>query len=456
METEDPYPFISVSPSKIPTGTTSTAVQPARPGWQVSRPLKRLIILLVLIAVCTTHSAPQSWNDQSRMGTIQALVESRSFVIDKTDFAGTGDKVSIGGHFYSDKPPMPQVLGAVIYLPLHHFGFRLINGTNFSYYLITLLTVALFWVLGTLAFFYSLRFTGLNPEQRLLPSLALGFGSLYFTWSQTFNGHGLAAGLLAIGFCFLLRARHEGHVSRNLAVAGLFLSLAATADMPTGIYYAVFGLYIVRDPLLRGRALFYVAPLLVTLVPALAINYSIHHSIVPVQIVQAYFQYPGSPWLGSASEQLSGTHTNDLEFFRTYAVRTLVGPHGFLLYNPFLVIAVWGLAREIRRKGPFFFEAIAMATGSTVLLLYYWLSTNNYGGWAYSIRWFVPMLPLLFFFLYPYFEAFDPRRRRWFQALLCVSVIIAAVGAANPWAAVGPADVPFKVNFKIFLTEWGW
>ena len=426
----------------------------SRLGGTWPSPHKRLIFVLVLIALCMTHSAPQSWNDLSRMGTLQALVESGSFVIDKTEFAGTGDKVFIGGHFYSDKPPVPSVLGAAVYFPLHHLGFRLINGPTFAYYLITLLTVTLFWLFGTLAFFHSLSFTGLDPERRLLASLALGFGSLYFTWSQTLNSHGMAAGSLAIGFYFLLRARYEGHVNRNLAVAGLFLSLAATADMPTGIYYAAFGLYIARDPLLRRAAIFYVAPLLATLVPSLAIDYSIHHSVLPVQIFRTYFQYAGSPWVGSG--QLSGTHANDLDFFRTYAVRSLVGPRGFLLYNPLLVIAIWGIGRTIWRKGPFFYEAVTIAAASTVMLLYYWTYTNNYGGWSYSIRWFVPMLPLLFFFLCPYFEAFDPRRRRWFQALLCASVVIAAVGAANPWSPVGDTDVPLIVNSKIFLTNLGW
>jgi len=44
--------------------------------------------------------------------------------------------------------------------------------------------------------------------------------------------------------------------------------------------------------------------------------------------------------------------------------------------------------------------------------------TNNYAGWSYSIRWFVPMLPLLLFFLFPYFETFNSRRRACTNVLL--------------------------------------
>ena len=131
-----------------------------------SLPHTRLLILLVLIALGATHCAPTTWNDESRMATVQSLVESGSFVIDQTDFARTGDKVFINGHFYSDKPPMPAVLGAAVYLPLYHLGLTLHEGGSLAYFLITLLTVSLFWILGTLAFFDSLRFTGMDPERR--------------------------------------------------------------------------------------------------------------------------------------------------------------------------------------------------------------------------------------------------------------------------------------------------
>jgi hypothetical protein len=67
-------------------------------------PSHRLFTLLALIAAGTTHGAPMTWNDESRMATIQSLVESKAFVIDHSDYAATGDKVFVAGHFYSDKP----------------------------------------------------------------------------------------------------------------------------------------------------------------------------------------------------------------------------------------------------------------------------------------------------------------------------------------------------------------
>src|SRR4051794_35272272 len=82
----------------------------------------RLLFLLVLIALGVTHCSSMSWNDDSRMATIQSLVESGTLVIDHSDFVGTGDKVFVNGHFYSEKPPMTAVIGAAVYLPLYELG----------------------------------------------------------------------------------------------------------------------------------------------------------------------------------------------------------------------------------------------------------------------------------------------------------------------------------------------
>jgi hypothetical protein len=417
-----------------------------------SAPHVRLVFLLVLIAVGSTHCSSMSWNDDSRMATIQSLVESGTLVIDHSEFVGTGDKAFVKGHFYSEKPPMPAILGAAVYVPLYAAGIRLHPGTNAAYFLITLITIGGCWIGGSLAFFHSLRFTGLDPEKRLLATLALAFGSLFFSWLTTFNNHEMAAGLLSAGFCFLLRGRYgEGATRNNLMAAGLFLCLAGTADIPTSVFYGVFFLYVLREPALRKYFAFYLAPLAVTAVPALAMNYSIHHSILPIQIVRSYFQYPGSAWAGAVS--LSGMNANDPGFLGSYALQTLIGEKGFLVYNPFLGLALWGLGREIVRKGRFRYEAIAIAAGSLCLMLYYWLMTNNFAGWSYSIRWFVPLLPLMLFFLFAFFESFTARRRAVFHVVLGVSVLIAGVGAINPWSALVYDDAPFVANIKQLITH---
>jgi len=422
-------------------------------------PQQRLPLLLLSIALFTTHASPQSENDMSRMATVQSLVESGSFVIDRTNFVETSDKVFVNGHFYSDKPPMPAILGAAVYLPLYQMGITLHEGRSLAYYLITLMTVKIFWFFGTLAFFQTLKFTGLDAEKRLLAALILGAGSLFFSWSGTFNNHELAGAFLSIGFYFLLKARYEASRARNVGFAGFFLSLAGTADMPTGVFYALFLLYSVRDRDLRPAIPFYVGSLALTILPALSINYAIHGSIVPVQIVSSYFEYPGSYWLTS-SQKLSGTGLNDPGFVVEYAAQALLGPNGFLIYNPFLLIALWGLIRELHPARPFLYEAIVVCLGSFALMAYYFLTTSNYGGWSYSVRWFVPLLPFLFFFLYPYLATYQDKHPNVFRAVFCVSIIIAIVGSINPWSHTDDHSafiyniLEFKRDLDAAMNHW--
>ena len=114
-------------------------------------------------------------------------------------------------------------------MPLYRVGITLHKGISLAYYLVTLVTVKVFWLLGAIAFFELLRFTGLDEEKRLLGALALGVGSL-FTWSSTFNNHELAS-ILSIGFYFFLKGRYEAASGRNLAVAGFFFFSPETADI---------------------------------------------------------------------------------------------------------------------------------------------------------------------------------------------------------------------------------
>jgi hypothetical protein len=419
-------------------------------AWTALPSLQRLVVLLVVAAFPTTLSTPSSAPEQSRMATIQALVEFHTLAIDDTAFLDTRDKVFIHGHFYSDKPPIPSLMGAAVYAPLHAIGLHLRTDSNLAYYLITLLTVKLFWVLGVIAFWHLLSYTTLEEADRFAASVALGFGSLFFTYSGTFNNHAIAAGCLSIGFLFYLRARFEVRKSANICLAGFFVSLAAIADIPTAVLYAAFFFLIVLEPHLRRSAGLYLLPLLVTVLPGLAITYSIQHSLLPVQIVKSNFVYPGSTWTGT--KELSGVAINHVRFLARYAPLMLIGPtRGFILYNPLLVFAMWGFGYSIRHRTAFYREALALGTACGLIVAYYLLMTTNYGGCCYSIRWFVPTLPVLFFFLYPYLGYRAGRIRVVFRALLCLAIVIATVGTANPWPC---GRLPFVTSLWSFYYKW--
>ncbi len=412
------------------------------------RPLIEYFYLLVILAMVTIMPRVTCWNDASRMATVQSLVEKQSFIIDSSVFVNTGDKVFIKGHFYSDKLTLPSMLGAVIYLPLHYTGLKLSYGWNLAYYLIILLTVKLFWLFGLVAFYFSLEYCNLDDKGRLWLTAALGFASLYFTWSSTFNNHSLAASQLIIGFYFLLKAKFSGSPGKNLFFSGFFLSLAGATDVPIGLFYVLFSFYIIFNPDLRKKIGFYLIPVFFTVFPTFIVNYYISGSFVPVKMVKAYFQYPFSPWVGS--NNLSGMKINQGMFFLSYSFHTLIGKNGFLLYNPLLFLALPYLVRETGKNHKFRFEALIISIASIIIVLYYLLFTNNYGGSSYSIRWFVPLLPLLFFFIHPFFENFTLIKKRIFLTLFSISSIISCIGLITPWSSSFLSKIPLLSNLKLF------
>jgi hypothetical protein len=217
------------------------------------------------------------------------------------------------------------------------------------------------------------------------------------------------------------------------------------------VFYPVFFVYALANKDLRAKWLFYILPLALTALPTALANYSIHDSIMPVQIYSEYFQYPGSPWNGSPD--LSGIQTNSIAFTLRYALLTLVGPMGFLIYNPLLVVAIWYCVRNLPAKFKFHAESLCVLAGSALLVSYYWATTSNFSGWSYSIRWFVPLLPLFFFFLFPCLLDSTARRRKAFAGGLAVSIVIAFVGALNPWSSLAYSNVPFAANIEQFVNH---
>src|SRR5512135_1075584 len=85
-----------------------------------------LFLAFMLWWALLTKVHTHSWQEESRMATVQTLVEQGTFIIDHTEFNRTGDKVFINEHFYSDKTPLLSVAAAGAYAVLHHvFGLTL-------------------------------------------------------------------------------------------------------------------------------------------------------------------------------------------------------------------------------------------------------------------------------------------------------------------------------------------
>src|SRR5206468_2570945 len=104
------------------------------PLWAVA-----VVALATAVALLSARPYAGSWNDGSRLASVEALVDYHTWAIDESIFVrvppraegaaaspypalepdllaeGTKDKLWIGGHFYSDKSPVPALLMAAIY-----------------------------------------------------------------------------------------------------------------------------------------------------------------------------------------------------------------------------------------------------------------------------------------------------------------------------------------------------
>lgn len=412
--------------------------------------LRDLLFGMAVVLVFLTLSQDTLWNAniRSRLATVQSLVERGTFRIDESDFNDTIDKVQVKGHFYSDKPPLLALIGAASYYAIRALeikSWRL--GEKYTAALIALATVGISCILCLACFYDALRRTGVAHKHGLIMTASLGLATIYLPWNLDFNNHGFTASWLFIGFYCMLRARQTTHRNFWLFSSGLSLSMAGAVDNPSVLFFVAFGAYVLAIRELRSGVLYYVAPLLITLLPTVLINYAISGSIRPLQLNPEFFKYPGSYWL-TGNETLSGVKYNNLGFALRYGFRCLFRRQGFLIYDPLLLIALWYLMRRIVSRGFLWVEAAIVLSVSAVVAIFYFFSTSNYGGWSYSIRWLVPTIPLLWFFGFGFFENLTRAKRVLFTGLFAVSVVIALVGAGNPWSRTVRSKSGFVANIE--------
>jgi hypothetical protein len=405
------------------------------------RDLQYFLLFLLVFAVFT-KSYVGSWNDASRMATIESLVERGTFAIDNSTYNWTGDKVYIKEHFYSDKPPVLSFLAAGPYFLMKNLGLSFQNNERFVYYMLTFLLVGIPASITVYIFNKSLKLIRLPKNTRSKLVIGLGAGTLLLPFSTVFNSHIPAMALCFVGFYLLLKNKFHTD-KKNIFLAGFFVSLAATIDIIAGsIFFIFFLAYILWSRLGRSCVIVYLTAALVPFLLHSILNIQITGSILPVQFMPEYFEYPESKW---SKEYLSGfaTHPN-LTSLLTYAFHSLFGFHGLFSYTPVLLIFFFGLPKaklyNLQKEAVMIFLAIIS------LLLFYIFRTNNYGGFSYGIRWFIPLIPFFMFFG----SLFLKKKRNFqiFYVLFAISFIISLIGIINPWSDMTIGPIPILNNLK--------
>jgi len=375
------------------------------------------------------------------MALTQSLVEHHELTIDQSTFKGTGDKLFINGQFYSDKPTMPSFLAALVYLPLYHLGLELSYSWNLAYYLIIFFVIKGLWIFSVLAFHQVQTLLGVEGRRRLYNTLIFALASQTFTWSSTFNNHSIAASTLMLGFSYFLIGKNVSRHRNNL-LAGFFFGLSAAVDIPTGLFFLGFAYLLLRSSSPKTVKLGFIAAGLLPLGFHFIINYQIGGTILPLQFVREYLYFEGSQWT-------DGVRANSPLSFLKYMFLSMLGPQGFLWYTPLLLFLVPIMIKQSGKGRPFYEETRAIGIASLLLMLTYFTLTQNYGGWGYGIRWFVPLIPLLYVFLFDIESVLQSIwQKRLFVGLVGYSFVIAVIGLINPWSNADLHSLPVLANLK--------
>ncbi len=404
--------------ARLPPSASRLPIGPSRLEAAPTRIFQRFVGVLVLVgaalvAVASARDYAGSWNDGSRLATVESLGDRGTFIIDDSPFVavprgdtvapyptdepelrvhGTLDKLYIDGHFYSDKSPVPSALLAALY--------RLLRWTTavnahqdarrFCYWM-TLVSAGMAYVVAVWCTFRVALAVGLAPTLGLLLAASFGLATVALPYSRHVNGHILLLAVAAALQLVIVRWEHHGVSGPwRFIVTGLLAGLAYTIDLGVGpvLFVCTLALVAYRARRARAVALFAVGALPPILLHH-GITFSLARTLAPPNTVAAFLDWPGSP---VSVENMTGIVRQGFGHFVEYAIAMLIGKRGFLGHNLPLFLAAGGLIVLVRQRVPETPELCWAAAWMAGTWLLYSGTSNNYSGACASIRWFVPFL----------------------------------------------------------------
>jgi len=414
-----------------------------------------LALAAFVIAALGAKPYATAWNDGSRLASVEALVERGTFRIDGTAFLegapgayepdnpllakGTLDKLRIGDHWYSDKPPLVSVPLAGAYRALMWFGAPapseapgafawvvcvLLSGTGFA------VAVGCAWVLGARA--------GLEPNWRAVWLGAFALATVLPAYTRSANNHIAQLGAVAAVCVLLCRIADRTATGRSawgsLLAAGFVTGFAYNLDFGLGPPLVCAVLLAVA---LRTRSAAAVLVFGMGLLPCVGAGHALNFAIggdwlKPLNMHREYLSWPGSPF----ETTMTGVMRDRYFAQFLYTLDLLFGKKGFLTHNPCLLLAVtsgaWWLLRQAKGV-PYRVELLALAGWCAVAWLMYGALSKNHGGACVSVRWFVPFLAPGFWLLAHVLVARPNLRREFAVLALCGVPLALSAWLVGPW-----------------------
>jgi hypothetical protein len=381
-----------------------------------------VVAAAILLAAATARPYAGGWNDGSRLATVEALVDHHTLAIDESIFVrvppagdpapyptdnpflknGTLDKLYIGGHFYSDKSPVPALLLAGVYEAWQAAtGLTARERPDLFCLVMTLASSGLAYVVAVWCVYQIGGAVGLGAAARLALTATFGLATVALPYAAHVNNHALLLGVTAalmLGLVRLAEARAAGRLPWGwLAALGTLTGLGYSIDLGVGpVLVLCVGALVVHRCRRPAAVGLFVLAALPWLVLHHALNYEVGGTLVPANTVSAYFDWPDCPF--SEANLTGGWKHVGPGHFLLYAGALLAGKQGFFGHNPTLFLLLPGLWYLLRRSPqlPEVLFAFGLCGGAW---LAYAASSNNLSGPCLSIRWFVPLLAPAYYLL---------------------------------------------------------
>jgi hypothetical protein len=318
--------------------------------------------------------------------------------------------------FYSTKPPLLAVMVAGEYWVLKHlFGWSLVEHP-FKVVRTVLITINILPLALYLLLLARLadRFARTDWARYYIVA-AGGFATLVTPFLVTFNNHTIATTTALVAVWAVVRILEDGSPRWWLfALAGLMAGFTACNELPaTSLAVGLMVFLLWKRP--RQTLLLAVPAALLPVVALFAINYIQLGQLRPAyaEFGGPWYEYEGSHWLvppGQTKRGIDFAGRNG-ETKLTYAFHLLFGHHGLFLLTPVVLLAFVGmfmalllhrrskeaLERDEQSKAQApvlrLFSLFALLV-SVVVIAFYIVKSDNYGGWSNGPRWLMWLSPL--------------------------------------------------------------
>ena len=359
-----------------------------------------LLVAVLLVSYAYFYQAG-GWNQNSRFALVRAIVEGGTVRIDAYHDA-TGDKVVVGGHFYTDKAP-GQSFAAVPFVAAGRSVLRAGGvdpesavGIAWLSYLATLVSASLPMAVGALALLRAARRLGASRSGALFAAIAVGLATPAWAYATLFIGHCMAGAALMLAFTAALAMgtasseRRRRLLAAAVGAAGGWATLTEYPAGPAALIVAVLALTLAWPRGFKAT---------VQVGAAIAIGSS-GFVVALLAYHQAVF---GSPFV-TPLEHLYGFPNVKVQPFAWPRAGVLAAlffseARGLFVLAPVLLAAPVGFVTAWRRPGSEARSRRAAVLAAAAIAVYYPLMNASFatpaGGWIYGPRLMAACLPFL-------------------------------------------------------------